>query len=614
MREREIGKLAEYLRKKENIQMKNIYEGICSESMYIRLETGESIPDFQTLTCLFSRLGKSMNKMSMILGYEDYQIYCLQEELQNFIIAEVFDMVEQALEIYRKKKISVMPCHQQYILKIESIILLKKNRYKEALEIIEKAIRITLPQFRISEINIYLLSLEEWTLILLWLRCKFYLKEHGIGQRYKNIISILEKRIMDSELKVELLPKAALIFADIFIADKNIQEAEQVCRIALEFLEEQVSLFLLPQILERLIEVTKMQGKFEETIELERKAYVLCWIYQILGKSVRVQMDLSDIKRSSKIYLITETISGERKQNRMTKSALAEKAELDVKTLSRIEAGIHFPKPKTFRKLMKAVDHEYYIYRTGLVTEDFWLLEIQQEISKEIMRENYVNARKYLETLEKRLSVKFRENRQYILYTKVMIDMQEGKREIEEAIRLSIQALEMTRVFDEKNFTQAILGVEETIIVNYIAKLYRKLGEEGKAIRLLENALAGFDSSQVEDKYHNKEVSLLLESLAMYCETSNELDKALNYCKRGIALEIECGKAGLLGSFLLQQTYIEERMGKNKEQCRKEYCMIYQLLEMMKMNQDKLALERYYHQQYGGHIADDVDFYETEII
>lgn len=179
MRERKIGKLTEYLRKKENIQMKNIYEGICSENMYIRLETGESIPDFQTLTCLFSRLGKSINKMSMILGYEDYQIYCLQEEMQNFIITEDFNMAEQALEIYRKKKVSAMPCHQQYILKTEAIILLKKNRYKEALEKIKKAIKITLPQFCISEINSYLLSSEEWTLILLWLRCKLCLKEHG---------------------------------------------------------------------------------------------------------------------------------------------------------------------------------------------------------------------------------------------------------------------------------------------------------------------------------------------------------------------------------------------------------------------------------------------------
>ena len=86
MNERKIGKLAEYLRKTKHLRMRDVYQGVCSETAYIRLETGESLPEFMTLSYIFSRMGKSVNKVSMMVGYKEYEIYCVQEKLEKAIL------------------------------------------------------------------------------------------------------------------------------------------------------------------------------------------------------------------------------------------------------------------------------------------------------------------------------------------------------------------------------------------------------------------------------------------------------------------------------------------------------------------------------------------------
>lgn len=606
MNERRIGKLAEYLRKEQKISMKKIYQGICTESMYFRMETGESMPDFQTLICLFGRLSKSIDKISMIISEEDYEIYCLQENIQDSILENKNFQAEELIENYENREIAENPCHYQFILKMKAAMLMNEGNYNVAKEVIEKALANTIASFDINNISSYLLNQEEWILIFMWIKCESKLKKSNVFKKYRNIIKELGKRTMDIEFKLQVFPKAALLFAEIAKKQKELQEAEKILIEAYEFLREESYLLHLEQILDELIKLKEKQQKEEGLEELKRKLSVLRWIYESAGKIDKCRVELWDTKRNSKVYLITETVIGERMKTKMTKSKLADKAGLDVRTLSRIEGGRHFPKPGTFQKIMNVVDREYDIYGTSLITDDFSLLEIRREIAGHIMKANYTKARRQLGILKEKLSLAIKENRQYIMYTQNMIDIEEGKINLEEGIRTAVEALEITRKFDEDSFETSVLGVEEAVIVNYIAKLYRRLGEEKRAIQLLEKALTGFDSSLVSERHRSKEVTLLLESLAMYCETSDMFDKASYYCNRGIQLEIECCKGGTLGNIFMQRIFIAERLGKEKEECKKEYCIIAEFLDLMKMWEGRWVLERYYYQQYGTHIADDI--------
>lgn len=605
--EQKIGKLSEYLRKTRQIRMKDIYQGICSESAYIRLETGESLPEFMTLSYIFSRIGKSVNKVSMIVGYEEYEIYRMQEELERLISEGKYDETEDIFEIYKKSKMASLSPHQQYIMKMRAVILIEQGKYAEAQKCVECALAQTLPEFQMDELEAYLLGEEEWILIFMCLQCRLHLGEPAVSKQCRKIIRILKRSRMDSEMKIALYPKAVWILAESLRQENAQEKAEKAAQEALELLQENTSLFLLPQILEILTCVAVKKEDEISIAKLRQQNQALKWAYQICSRNVSsTRMNIWEVHRHSKLYLVPETVRQARKQNRLTQEMLAEKAGLDTKTLSRIENGANHPKPGTFRKLMNALNCEYDVYRTNLVTDDFSLLEIEWDISGMMMRADYAKARTLLKKMERELSPDFKENQQYIRYITTIFDVEEGKIDLKMALELCIQAFELTRPFESEEFRTVMLGVEETVIATFIANLYRKMGEEKRAIGLLEDMLAGFDNSKVDDQYHHKEITLILEELSFYCETSNEFEKALHYCQRGIELQLDCGKGGLLGSFLMQRTYIRERMGTDVNICRHEYCMVHQILELMQMEKDKCALERYYSKRYVKNIADDI--------
>ncbi|MCM1156016.1 MAG: helix-turn-helix domain-containing protein [Roseburia sp.] len=485
---------------------------------------------------------------------------------------------------------------------------MEQQDYARAQKYVEDAIEMTLPYFSIETLDKYLLGEEEWTLIIMWLQCGLYLGNGEVHKQCMTLVSVLDKRQLDVEMQIALYPKLTWLLAESLRQNDKEEQAESAVRKTLDLLVENTSLFFLPQILEILMHIAVKKMDKAESARIKQQIDALKWSYESSGMRMPdAGINLWVTNRQNKIYLIAEAVRQERKQSNLTQDKLAEKAGLDIKTLSRIENGANLPKPGTFRKLMDAIDCEYDIYRTNLITDDFSLLELEWEIAGEIMRENYQGARELLKEMERGLLLDFKENKQYLLYMTIILDVRENRLDLYEAIDLCVQAFEVTRVYEPKCFEIVVLSVQEIIIINFIAKLYRKFGKERKAILLLEYALAGFDNSKVEDRYHYRELSLLLESLSIYCEISDELDKALAYCKRGINLQLICGRGGLLGSFLMQKICIEERIEKDRKNCQMNYCRVYRLLELLKMEKDKYALEKYYSKQFRRNIFDDVN-------
>lgn len=605
MQERRIGKLVKYLRTAKGMRMKDVYQGICSESAYIRLENGESLPEFLTLSYLFSRLGKSANKCSMLMGYEEYEVYCMQEKIERLVTDGNYCEAEKMIEMYKEYKNANLSVHQQYIMKMQAVIMLEKRDYKGARRYAENALKQTLPGFDADKNGAYLLGEEEWTLIFIWLQCGIYLGDRGISEQCRNILGILKVRQMDIEMLSALFPKAVWLLAESLERDGKIEKVKSAVEETIELLVRNSSIICLPQMLMLLQKTSTPESEAAKRAEGQRRA--LEWSYESVGNRIdTARINLWQTYRKSTFYLLPETVKGEREQSGLSQESLAEKSRLDVKTLSRIETGANYPKNGTFRKVMDALNCEYDIYRTNLVTEDFALLEMERKISEKMMKAEYVEARELLQELGGKLSTAYKENLQYLDYTAAILDVMEQKISRREALDLCIKAFERTRPFEPQAFRRTMLGVEEIVIVNFIAMMYRKLGEEQRAIELLEAVLAGFDSSKVADKYHHKELTLILDGLAHYCEIHDELNKAWEYCQRGVRLQIECGKGGVLGSLLMQGIYIEERMGEDVEACKKEYLMTYQILEVMQMHYDKSALERYYNSQYGTEIKKEV--------
>ena len=135
------------------------------------MESGEKIPDILTLEFIFSRLGKSINKIEILFQKSDYVDYCFYQNLETRLEQEETEEAEKIIALLEKKEKWKKPVYSQY-LKKSRVILEKEQAYEKKKRLLEEAIQTTLPDFQIGKTDSYLLSEEEITLILMWLQVR----------------------------------------------------------------------------------------------------------------------------------------------------------------------------------------------------------------------------------------------------------------------------------------------------------------------------------------------------------------------------------------------------------------------------------------------------------
>lgn len=599
-----IGKLEYNLRKKRKISVKDLCRGICNETVIYRFESNEYMPDYLMVERIFSRLGKSSNKVEGLLSKDEYQIYCIQRDIENALEKELYKEVEWLLEIYDKAIKADSLLHMQYKLKVKSILASVQGEHLKAASLVEQAILATVPEFSMESGEFFLLSEDEIQLILMWINEK-KLQNMNIEEEISYIMNYIEGMSLDEEILVSIYPKAMGLYIGILEEKGDYLTAYQLCEKVMDMLILNGILLNIPYFLRVQRVLAKKLGKEKEAYILKKKEEAVKWIFNSYGKKYsqyKVNFWKKYYKR--KIYLLSEQIKEGRQENVYTQEDIAEEIQVDVKTISRIETGMCLPKKVTFEKLRKKSILKRDYFETMLKVDDFETLELERKICRELELRNYKYARILLEEMKSQLKKDESVNMQYYLYMTVILDVMEKKIGKEEAITKCLQAFEYTRCFDVDSFRQIVLNEKEIVIINFIAKLYRETGREEVAIQLLESVLAGFSNSGVKESEHFKELVLPLGSLACYCETSNQLEKALQYEERAINMILECGRGDNLGNAMLQKVYIQERMGRDKLLCKEDYKKVYLICDLFKMKHDVDSLAAYYRNAYGESIKE----------
>ena len=108
MAQNNIGKVIRFLREERGISIKKLCRGLCSESMLMRYETGERLPDSWMAERLLGRLGKSMNQIERMTSNEEYGNIQIQMEIGELLEKEHWKEAEHMLcqyERYTKGKV-----------------------------------------------------------------------------------------------------------------------------------------------------------------------------------------------------------------------------------------------------------------------------------------------------------------------------------------------------------------------------------------------------------------------------------------------------------------------------------------------------------------------------
>lgn len=612
-----LGKLIEYERSVKNISLNKLARGICSVTTLHRLEYGERIPCFFIIERLLERLGKSVNKIEFLYYEIDYEIYYLRELMESKIEKKEYKEAEECWKFYQifinDLKLDKMQknIHQQYLEKIKAVLLSLDGRHEDARKLFVKAFKKTIPEFcdflKDTEypkeerkiicdfLKDNLLGEEEFNLLFLWMQ-EVSLEERGeaLLSEGREILEYIRATYEDEEVRVNIYSKAAWIFGSLELRKGDVEEAYRYMIEGIKILTENGLLLYLPQFLEKIL-LLSLQIDLSKYGEWKSQRDALKLLYEENGKKWEIEEpDIWKNHHQRELYLFSELLGEERKLAEKSQWKLAEATEIDLKTINRIEKGKFKPKPGTFRKLKEYFSIHRDICTTRIVTQDFTVLEMERQIAKLNHHRKEKEAEELYLQLKNQLSLKWKENQQYIIYMDMLFNHQLGRISTEEALEECKRAFSVTREkITIEQIEEITLSRMESFIINYICKCYDDLNKKRESIDLLEKMVRGYERSRIHEKYHYVALSLIYEHLAIDCEEVEEFDQGIIWCNKAIEFDFECKRGSNLGFLLEQKTFIMERMGAESDWCKEKYLQSYQLLKLMGQKRHMIILQNY---------------------
>lgn len=578
-----IGKLILKLRTCAGVSKRQLAFGICSETAISRLESGEKIPDILTLEFIFSRLGKSINKVEILFQESDYVDYCLFQNLETRLEQEETEEAEKIIALLEKKEKWKKPVYSQYLKKSRAI-LEKEQAYEKKKRLLEEAIQTTLPDFQIGKTDRYLLGEEEITLILMWLQVRGKMGDKAAYFECRRLLKEIEKRNYDEELWAILYPKTVWILLELeeVRGKEQLRKRLKVIESVRNLLTDNGMLLFFTHFLELELQMLERLGEECEYQQLKCQREALKWVYDTFEQTYPMEdLEIWRKNRRQNINLLPEVIKRERNYLELTQEKLAELADLDQKTLSRVETGNHAMKPGTFHKVRKALQLERELYSTKIDVDDFELLELERDLTRELVHNNQVEAKCLYKELKEKLPHQSLKNKQYLAYIELRLVYKEYQDKQQEMLQKLLDIFEISRQFKVDSFRNIALNQVECSLLLLISECYGTINGWENTVRILEAALEGYDNSRIEDVNYYKELTVILGWLTDTYEENNQFEKALEYSKRNIRLELKCGRSNLLATRVMEYVYIFERKGEKKDICIQMYQYTYQLYRLL---------------------------------
>ncbi len=162
-----IGEIIRQKRTELGLKQCQLCEGICEPTTMSRIESGKQMPGLNTLKNLLQRLGLSDERYYALVSKNEMQIADLQTEI---VSANVFKDPQRGLpKIAELEELADPDDHllHQFILRSKVLLGKKENgqivaySLEEKLDMLFKAIRLTVPNFDIDAIAEGLYSIDE---------------------------------------------------------------------------------------------------------------------------------------------------------------------------------------------------------------------------------------------------------------------------------------------------------------------------------------------------------------------------------------------------------------------------------------------------------------------
>lgn len=508
-----FGNYISELRRKRNVSMEQLSDGLCSVSMLGRFEKGDRLPGKRLRDRLLGRLGETNTSYENFLDGDEYTLWKLRQQILDSIVSWQSGKAYELLEQYVEACDMGNPLERQFVITMQAQLCRRNGASRETLgELFEEALALSVPEIDNRNIMGMCLSAQEVDLVLEYI----YYSKGAIKrqERYKEILKYIIQVFEDNLSQAKTYPKAVFYLCKELLENGSLSQAEkqyilQLCNQAIELIRDSSITYYaweLLQIRKSILQLLpdehikrgeqkgteSLRGKMQETEE---------WLYAIeaLHKEFGIPTEMTEncyLYVEKEVYSIGDVIRTRRKMLGLTRAQMCE-GICSEKTLGRIERNQLKTQRQIVRELFNRLSLSAEYQRTELVTDNPEVLNLFNQIRWSLNERENEQVRELLKQLKKLVEMDVPTNRQMLERIEVINDWESDILSKEEYVKRMQTVLqhtlpyEITLLHGDKYMTNVELSCLQSIVsvmendnpdrekcIETILSFYQELGTE----------------------------------------------------------------------------------------------------------------------------------------
>ena len=301
MKEFHIGEVIRQRRTELSLTQEELCEGIYEPPTMSRIETGRQTPSRTKLNVLLQRLGLPDDRYYALLSENEAKIVDLQKEI---VSCNVLGKQEKGLEMIKeleKLADSDDTVIQQFILRSKVIFgkwdngEIKPYLFEEKMEMLFRAIHLTVPKFNIEEIDRGLYGLDEVKVIN---QIAGTFSQSGQNKKaidiYYQLLKYIKKHFQNILQSGGLLPLVCYNYARELDLVRRYEDALEIAQLGRQACVQYGQYRTLPATIALMAECYHFLNDDKKSMEYYRQAY---YIHKAIGNERSIEVIISETKK-----------------------------------------------------------------------------------------------------------------------------------------------------------------------------------------------------------------------------------------------------------------------------------------------------------------------------
>lgn len=247
-----IGNIIKMLRDEQEVTGAQLSYGLCSPATLSRIEASEREMNVIFSMVLFGRLGYHPDKFELYGSKEEYAQYEQRESMEDLKKEENYKELELQLIQYKDiwKEDIEKDVLQQFVDGMEGFLCFQKGDYKRSVELLKKAVAITIPEWEDKWLEKAVIGEAE--LEIMGMLADAFEADGNSEKAFairRNVLSYLEKKPTSRRQMLQIYTKMISKLVPVLLEQKNIGQALTWCEDGLVALAEGGRMFHWPTLL-----------------------------------------------------------------------------------------------------------------------------------------------------------------------------------------------------------------------------------------------------------------------------------------------------------------------------------------------------------------------------